>query len=185
MGVNWGNNSYGIQRIFNEAWETEHHFHTYESWFGLAAVPTATHKADRIGEPPAGTYTPFTLTAGARVWSAWVQLLGSGDTPARAGGMVKYDAHRFEVIASSRANPHLLQFAIGASGAAGLAAGDYSEVIYAPLSGSNDSSPVPVMMKRVDVGQLLWVRGLVDNAGTSVVTFFLGIHEYTTIPQVA
>ena len=59
--------------------EIETHMHSRGSWFGMAITPTATHLADRIGP----LVQPFQLDAGNEDWGAWVQVLGSDDTPAR------------------------------------------------------------------------------------------------------
>jgi len=72
--------------------EIERHLHSSASWFGVANTPTATKKADRIG-----TCTgPFVIDGGdssaAPTWGAWVQILGSEDTPARTD-QVYFDPH--------------------------------------------------------------------------------------------
>ncbi len=154
--------------------EIEKHLHGYESWFGVAAVPTGTHLADRVGS---GTDEPFQLDAGNDTWGAWVQLLGTDDTPARTG-MLKYDPHQITVSNTERNATYFLQFGYGASGAAALAADTYTEVVFVPISNQVDSGPVQIMMNRADIDTLLWARTWCRDQNTATIDFYLGIHEY-------
>ena len=62
--------------------EIERHLHSGARWFETAAVPDGeVHVADSIGSG-AGA---FQIDAGNDTWGAWVQVLGSEDTPTVAG----------------------------------------------------------------------------------------------------
>ena len=98
--------------------EIERHLHSNERWFGAAVVPVGTtHVADRLG---VGVVS-FQIDAGNNDWGAWIQVLGSNDTPAEAGN-VYMDAHRLLVTNTERNATYFVQFSAGVTGAAGLAA---------------------------------------------------------------
>lgn len=140
--------------------EIERHFHSYERWFGSG------------GE----TLTPFTLDSGNNTWGAWVALLAAGDTPAIAGSAY-YDPHRILITATERNSPYRVQLAFGASGAAALAAGAYTEVIFSPASNLVDAGPIDINCRRLASGTPMWGRCWnADNTGT--ISLFVGIHEY-------
>ena len=85
--------------------EIERHLHSAASWFGKAAVASGeTHVADRIG---AGI-DPFRIDAGNEDWGAWVQILGSDDTPARTG-LVYFDPHMMIVENTESAAVYFIQ----------------------------------------------------------------------------
>jgi len=158
-----------------EATEAAHHFHSYERWMGLAASPSGeTHRADAI----AATIAPFQADAGNDGWGAWLQLLGSSDTPIIAGKR-KYDLHRVEIVAAERKSAlHMVQVAFGESGAAAIAAGTYTELVFVtPAAGAQDI-PVPIRHTSPDAGTKAWVRFAIPDADTGTVDFYIGIHEY-------
>lgn len=154
--------------------EIEKHLHNWESWFGLAASPTADHKADRVGS---ATDEPFQIDAGNDAWGSWVQLLGADDTPARTA-MAYYDVHRIQFIAAERDETYFLQLGVGATGAAALSAGTYTEVVFKPASNLIDAGPVYVLMSRAAAGSLLWARCFCRDQNTATLDFYIGIHEY-------
>ncbi len=93
--------------------EIERHLHSGGRWFGAAVVPNLpTHAADRIGTTP----TAFRVDGGAGVgtgsWGAWVQIMGSTDTPVTAGDDF-WDPHELIISASERTGIHFLQIARG------------------------------------------------------------------------
>jgi hypothetical protein len=154
--------------------ETERHFHSYESWFGLASVPVGeVHRADRLGVGVA----PFVIDAANNDWGAWLQILGSADTPARAGD-VKFDLHRLVFTNAERNAPYFLQIAYGASGDAGYNAGAFTEVVFVPASNQIDSGPVDIQCRRHDVGTLAWARTLCPGEDTGTLSFYHGSHGY-------
>ena len=154
--------------------EVERHFHSYENWFGAAAVPSGeTHVADRIGQG----INPFSIDAGNLTWGSWVQIIGSSDTPAR-GASPKYDLHKVLFTATERNVVYFFQLAFGDSGAAGLAAGDYTESVFIPTSNQIDSGPVIIQDRRKDAGTKAWARCLSLASDTGTMSFYFGLHEY-------
>ena len=157
--------SYKVEQI-------ERHFHSAGSWFGVAASPSATNKADRIGDGIAA----FEIDAGNETWGAWVQILGSDDTPARSG-MVYFDPHEMIVTDTEDAAIYFIQITRGASGAAGLAAGLYTEIIY-NATVQKETAILNIHTGRAPAGSLLWARCLALGQNTSTMNFYIGLHEY-------
>ena len=154
--------------------EVERHFHSYERWFEKAGTADGeTHVAD-----PAGTGGGvFRIDAGESTWSSWLQILGSGDTPA-IDGMVKWDIHRILITATERSLPYVIQFAFGASGAAALSAGAYTEAPFAPASNLVDAGPIVFQSRRQTVGTKVWARCICPGQSTGWLDFMFGLHEY-------
>ncbi|GAG40607.1 unnamed protein product, partial [marine sediment metagenome] len=125
--------------------EIERHFHNYERWFGLAAAPNGEiHRADTITDNVA----PFQIDAGNNTWGTWVQVLGSADTPDITGS-THYDPHKIDIVGAQVANVvYFVQLAYGASGAAGLSAGTYSDIVFIPQSANGRPAAIPVLMRR-------------------------------------
>ena len=153
--------------------ELERHFHSGARWFEAATVPAGeTHIADSIGDG-AGA---FRTDAGNDDWGAWVQILGSSDTPVKTG-MVKFDPHQFIIENSERAFTHFIQVTRGASGAAGFAAGTYTEFIYSATV-QKDTSIIKMQSGRAPVESKLWARCKCPGQNTGWLDFYFGIHEY-------
>ena len=155
--------------------EIERHLHSYERWMELAGTPTGTHKAVGIGN--ADGAGPFVIDAGNDDWGAWVQLLGADDTPVIAGS-VKMDPHMVMIAATERNETYFLQLGFGASGAAALSAGTYSEVVFQPSSNQADNGPMIVKTKRAASGSLMWARCMCPSQDTATLSFYIGGHEY-------
>lgn len=154
--------------------EIERHFHSYERWFETAAAPNGEiHVADAIGSGSGS----FRLDADNDDWGGWVQLLGSSDTPAIAGS-AKFDFHRISIEAVEREATYFIQIAVGASGAGAFAAGDYSELVYIPLTNKKEPGPVNVQMRRADVGAKVWARCMCPGQNTATLDLYHGLHEY-------
>ncbi len=154
--------------------EIEKHFHSYESWFEVATTPAGeTHTADRIGIGAGG----FTIDAADDAWGSWVLLLGSSDTPARAG-MAQFDPHRMVISNAERAATYFIQFAYGNVAADAYTAGDFTEFVYTPLSGNNDEGPIDFASERKVIGTKVWGRCMCPGQNTATLTFCFGIHEY-------
>jgi len=155
--------------------EIERHLHSNESWFGAATTPNAEiHTADRLAS---GT-SAFVIDAGDEEWGAWVQLLGSSDTPAR-GTNTKFDLHRFLVVAAERTTArYFLQFAFGTSGAVALSDGTYTECAYYSPAAVSRSAPTVIQSRRYNAGTKVWARCLCISQNTATLTFFIGLHEY-------
>ena len=154
--------------------EIETHFHSYESWFETASSPDGELRvADRIGEG-AGA---FQLDAGNNTWGNWVQILGANDTPTRAAG-VKIDLHRLDVEATEVNDTYFIQIAFGASGAAALSAGEFTEAVFHANSNQVDAGPVMVQSTRQDTGTKIWARCMAPGNDTATIDFYFGLHEY-------
>lgn len=155
--------------------EAERHVHSYEHWFGAAAIPDGeVHVADHVG----GTTTPFQMDAGNDTWGSWLQILGSSDTPHLAGN-VCYDLHRLTIVAVESANTtHLVQVAFGASPAAALLAVTYTELVFRPQTVQGQEVIVAMQARRVIAGVKAWIRVWAIGQNTSTVSLFLGLHEY-------
>lgn len=154
--------------------EVEHHLHSYERFLETAAVPSGeTHVADEVGDGGGA----FQVDAGSNAWGEWVQVIGSDDTPVQAGN-VSFDFHRLEIEATERNATYFVQIAFGASGAAALAAGDYTVVVFTPQSNLADSGPVTVQAERQDSGTKVWVRCKCPGQDTGTFDFYPGLHEY-------
>ena len=159
--------------------EIERHLHSYSRWMQLATTQTATHKAVGLGN--ADGAGPFILDAGnssvTPTWGTWVQLLGADDTPVIAGS-VKMDPHLIMVTATERNATYFLQFGFGATGAAVLTAGSYTEIVFQPASNQVDSGPIEIQTRRIASGSLMWARCLCPGQNTATFSFYIGGHEY-------
>ena len=155
--------------------EIERHFHSRERWFGQAASANGEiHVADSIQT----SSTAFRIDGGNDTWGAWVQVLGSSDTPAIAGNLY-YDPHQIIVTAVERANAvYLISISQGASGDAGYTAGNYSEFVIQLTATTPRGFPLDIQSRRVAVGTKAWARCKCIGQNTGTLDFFYGIHEY-------
>jgi hypothetical protein len=156
--------------------EIERHLHGWERWIAAAATPSGeTHRADRVGV----NNTPFQVDGGNDTWGAWVQVIGSDDTPVDAG-RVKFDMHRMIVVTTERSGvAHIMQLACGDSPAAALASGDYSEYVFVSSSAhAGEAIPVIIQTRRKSAGSKVWSRIWVVGQNTGTADFYLGLHEY-------
>ena len=71
-----------------------------------------------------------------------------------------------------------MQVAFGTSGAAALAAGDYTEFIFRPQSVQGKPASIPIGARRQDVGTKVWARTKCPGQNTATLDLYLGIHEY-------
>ena len=154
--------------------EIERHLHSYERWMELADTPAAeTHRADAAGTG-AGI---FQIDAGNDTWGAWLQVLGSSDTPVIAGSAY-FDLHSLVFVAAERNLPYVIQVAYGATGAAALTAESYTEAIFVPQSNVIDTGPVVLHSRRAAAGTKTWVRCMCPGQNTATLNFMIGLHEY-------
>lgn len=163
-----------LESAEQEAYETEHHFHNKEIWFGRKAVPTATSFADT-------TLYFYTVTAGSdSLFGTPVQILGSADTPWQAG-RTKYDLHEIFVQTSSENTPFRIRFVYSATT---YAAGRAADQTFGTMFAQDDTNPqtaigtpITIMCPRIPTGYNLWVeaKNVTDSANF---TCFFGIHEY-------
>lgn len=168
-----GTKNYG-RDILGEIYD---HLHRYDRWFETAASPDGEdHVADRLGDGGGS----FQIDAGNDDWGAWVQILGATDTPIEAG-KTAFMLHTVMIVGSERAEEnHFLQISYGATAAAGLAAGSYTESVFKPWSTSSESSPMVVSAEDISSGTKVWARVKVPGQDTGTVNFFFGLHEHDT-----
>jgi hypothetical protein len=155
--------------------EIEKHFHSAGSWFETATTPAGTtHTADRIGS---GTGA-FQLDAGNDTWGAWVQILGSTDTPARATNAY-FDPHEILIEGAERENTYFVQFCHGhVDAATAYSAGTYTELVVGIDATKKFKTITQVHTGRAAAGSMLWARCMVPGINTGTFDFFIGIHEY-------
>lgn len=156
--------------------EIERHFHHRERWFGAAATASGeTHVADRVS----GGINPFTLTAGNDDFGAWVQILGSSDTPVTTGAEY-FDSHNYIVTATNSTNPFIIQLAAGESSelADRIANGEFTESMYISSSNLNDSGVSSIASPRIAAGTKVWARCACIGSSGSTLSMYIGLHEY-------
>ena len=154
--------------------EIEIHLHSWERWFETAASADGeVHVADNIGNGSGA----FQIDAGNDDWGAWVQLIGSSDTPDETGSDY-YDLHRIDIEATERNETYFFQFGFDASGVDALTNGNYTEVVIHPVSNQADSIPVIVQTPRIAAGTKAWVRCKCPGQNTATLDFYIGLHEY-------
>lgn len=172
MGPTFRANKSQLDDIQHAAEEVEQHLHNYEIAFGLAAAPSGeTHRADEMSS------SPFQLTSGNDDWGSWLQILGSEDTPFRAGS-IKFDLHNIHVIDSNDASLYKIQVGLGESGAAALASGDFTEIYYKRGAANNTAFQTMLLDKRKDVGIKAWCRIWCVGSTAKLLDLMFGTHEY-------
>lgn len=152
--------------------EIERHLHSGAKWLGGAAVPDAeVHVADIIGTG----ISAFTIDAGNNDWGSWTIILGSSDTPV-VTGKTYFDPHLVTITAAENNAIYFVQFTRGATGAAGYAAGNYTEFVVDTTKAGGVITPVQT--GRASAGSKLWARTLCPGQNTATISFYVGLHEY-------
>lgn len=105
-----------------------------------------------------------------------MQVLGSDDTPAVVG-KTHFDPHQVIVEDVEAAATYFVQMGRGDSGAAALAAGTYTEFVYAAAN-NKSTEIVLVQTGRAPAGSKLWARCKAPGQNTAWMDFYIGIHEY-------
>ncbi len=166
----------GKTDTFREIQIVQRHVHNVERWFGAAETPSGeAHVADSVST---ASTTAFIPDAGNDTFGAWTQTLGSSDTPVSAG-MTFFDPHQLFITAAERNTAsHVIQVGWGASGAAALSAGAYTEVMFKPPGAAFISVPLPMKTRQTLSGTKLWVRIKSIGQNTGTLNMFVGIHEY-------
>jgi len=136
------------------------------------SVSGTAHVADRIGVG-AG---PFRMDAANDDWGAWVQVLGSTDTPISTG-FAYFDPHQIIIHDVERANTYFVQMARGETGDAALLAGSYTEFLYDAAT-TKDTAIIPVQTGRAPAGSKVWARCMISGVDTGWMDFYIGLHEY-------
>jgi len=169
-------NNMSVAEILTIVTELEDHSHNYEVWMEKAAVPAGeTNIADQIGT--VGGLGAFQVDAGNNTWGAWVQILGSADTPVRTG-KTQFDLHRIIVEAAERNETYYFQIGFGASGAAALAAEEIAEAVLEPLTNQVDSGPLVMRSEPADSGTKAWARCMCPGQDTATLDFYFGFDEF-------
>ncbi len=160
--------SYGVEGI-------DRHLHNYERWMAAAGTPAGeTHVADSISD----NQIPFQADGGNDIWGPWVQILGSDDTPVRTA-QEKYDLHRLLVVDHQHnTNCYLIQIGFGASGAAALSAGTYTEITLVTGGGNTEVGPIDMISRRQDKETKAWARVWAVGQIAGTLDFLVGLHEY-------
>lgn len=148
--------------------EIERHLHSYEKWFGVAATPSATHKADRVGQG----IVAFELDGGNLVFGSWVQILGSDDTTE------KYDLHKLFITDVQETAPYFVQLAFGAVANDAVTAGTFTEFVFRVNATNSDRTEIPINCRRQAAGTLGWARCLALGTNTGTMSFYFGLHTY-------
>lgn len=156
-----------------EAAVVDDHFHNYENVFGVAAVPTATHFGD------IESLTSYHLISGANVFGAAVGLIGTADTPVRAG-KVLFDPRRVSITDTSNANPYILRIIWGMptqTPAQAVAAKQYTDQVVQQQTANGQNKPQDIWMVRIPIGYQVW--GEVKSAtNLATVDILIMMHEY-------
>jgi hypothetical protein len=166
--------AFTIYKVTDDAHVVEEHVHNNVRFLGARAGWDGT---DEVNAASNDSLSPFTLVAGNDDWGTPLCILGSGDTPVQAG-MTKFD-HRYMTITSSGGTAKIrLRIAWGASYAAAILAGTFTEFEFQPISGTSDSGFQDVEIKRLAKGTkvfaAIWQLG---QNGNNLV-FTTGVHEY-------
>lgn len=154
--------------------EVERHAHSGGRWFETAATLSGeTHVADEIGSGGGA----FQIDAGNDDWGPWLQVIGSSDTPVDAGKAF-FDPHLVIVEDTEKAATYFIQLARGDSGAAGLAAGTYTDLPPYIATVQKETGPIITQSGRAPAGSKVWARCKCPGENTGTLDFYLGIHEY-------
>ena len=156
-----------------EAGIVDDHFHNYEIVFGLAAAPNLpTHAMD------VDSTTVFPLIGGSPGFGTPVQIIGTSDTPVRAGDTY-IDLRKVTVTAlSSAAGPYVLRIIWGIptqTSAQAITAGQYTSTYLQNFLGNLATQEF--FNVRVPTGCITWaqIKGPVNAATTSIL---FAMHEY-------
>jgi hypothetical protein len=148
--------------------EIERHFHSYEKWFGVAATPSGTHKADRL----ASGIASFQIDGGNLLFGEWVQILGSADT------IEKYDPHKVYITDVQESVPYFVQIAFGADADVAVAAESFTEFVYRADATNSDRTEFQFNCRRQAAGSPAWARCLALGSNTGTLNFYFGLHTY-------
>ena len=153
--------------------ELERHFHGRSRRWGATGAPDETNAID------ANVNRPFVAVSGANAWGAAIPVVGTDDVPTPTDAAAYFDLDHMLITEVDDATVYRIRiiFGSGTSGDA-ITAEQWTEFIFFAGTGPK-STPValPVLMKRVAVGEKCWVQ--VWNAtNLSEVDFYFGCHGY-------
>lgn len=152
------------------------HNHNRERWFGVAAAPIGeTHVADEMN----GVLSAFRLTSGNSDFGAWVQIMGSEDTPI-SPGYTMMDVHEYLVTNVSLAGVYVVEVAAGeyADLPNRIANKEYTTTVYTASTTANDAGIYSIMSSRVPTGTKVWARVACVGQNAKTFDFYFGFHEY-------
>ena len=167
--------------------EIERHLHNYTRWIGPAASPSGeNHIADSLGhagDTPLGVITSFQFTSGAtKDWGTAVQIWGATDSALilPAGRQAYFDLAQLRVTdAQTDTHDWLLRIIAGATAAAGVTAGTFSDIPLFVENTNKTVTPTNYGMERRIAGTKMWGQLLHmtdDDAETLDAQF--AIHGY-------
>jgi hypothetical protein len=155
--------------FIEKVYQIERHIHNVEHWFGAAAVPGVNHFGDL------DTMTNYQSTAGNNVYGAWLQLLGSADTPVLLD-MAGFDLRRLLFVdVSVVANQKVHKVEIGTGDAGSQIT--ISEFEFVPLRGGI-GLPIELTSSLIPVNSKVWLRHWCDGQNATTMDFKIGIHEH-------
>lgn len=145
----------------------------WERRYGLAVTPNAeVHVADSINDGTA--VAPFVADAGNDAWGNWLQIIGSGDIAAN-----KYRMNSLIITAAETGGiVYFIQTGFGATGAASLTAGTYTEMVFESTVAVIRTTILTLSHREVPAGTKGWVRILCRGTNTSTLSFYIGLHVF-------
>lgn len=169
--MNIGNNS-SVKSVVDII---QRHNHSSERWLFAAITPVGEiHVADDFSD----NSVSFQANGGNDTWGDWVQIIGSTDTPFSVGNIF-FDFHKILLTAFQRNDTiYKFQIAHGTSGAAALAAGNYTEFPIITQTGITNIDPIRIQSERISVGTKVWLRAWAVGQVSGTIDFYAGLHEY-------
>lgn len=163
-----------------DAEQVETHFHNREYWFGKLGVQTATNWGQRA------SLTPYVVTSGNGDFGTdpgdAAQVLGSADTPVRAGSTV-FDMRRMSIVDVSTVTVWILRIIHGTGTIdEAEAAGQYTEITAQQPTANGQNKPADMWCERLAVGEQVWVKGK-NATNNATLQFLVGLHEYPAPAQ--
>ena len=163
-----------IGNVLEDTEEIETHFHSNERWFEAAATPDGeVHVADRIGTG-AGA---FQIDAGNDDWGAWVQILGSDDTPTDPD-KDDFDMREIQITAAERTALYYIQVCWGEDTTTALILNNYTEKPFQPQSVAGKPDAILWQIKQIEAKTKIWARCKCPGQNTATLDLLYGIHEY-------
>jgi hypothetical protein len=121
--------------------------------------------------------TPFTLVSGNNTYGPALCILGSGDTPVQSG-KTYFDHRCITVTSAGGTGKYRIRFAWGATYNAAIAADNFTEFEFMPISAASDSGTQPIEIPRLPVGTILWCSIWCLGQNAQNLLFTTGVHEY-------
>jgi hypothetical protein len=157
--------------------EIENHLHSFESWMEPSPIPVGEVDIAVVVGTRLFVAPMFQVDAGNNAWGAWLQILGSGDTPVYEVGAKYFDLHRILVTSTERAKVYYMHIGFGTV-AAGVLTGRYTTVPFNPINTTGRSVEIPAQARRHPIGTKVWARTICPGQNTATVNFIYGLHEY-------